>query len=46
MNKIFKKKLSLISFIFIPIIFLWHPNWVGFLGVQPYWPYFGYCPGQ
>ncbi len=23
---------------FIPIIFLWNPNWLGFLGIQPYWP--------
>ena len=38
MNKFFTKKLSIISFIFIPIIFLWHPNWLGFFGVQPYWP--------
>jgi len=38
MNKFFTKKLSIISFIFIPIIFLWHPNWLGFEGVQPYWP--------
>ena len=38
MNKFFKKKLSIIIFIFIPIIFLWHPNWLGFLGIQPYWP--------
>jgi len=38
MNKFLIKKLSIISFIFIPIIFLWHPNWLGFVGVQPYWP--------
>ena len=38
MNKFFSKKASVIFFIFIPIIFLWHPNWLGFLGVQPYWP--------
>ena len=44
MNKFLKKKLSLISFIFIPIIFLWHPNWLGFLGVQPYWPLFWLLP--
>jgi len=44
MNKFFTKKLSLISFIFIPIIFLWHPNWLGFLGVQPYWPLFWLLP--
>ena len=44
MNKFFKKKLSIVSFIFIPIIFLWHPNWLGFLGVQPYWPLFWLLP--
>jgi len=44
MNKYFKKKLSIICFIFIPIIFLWHPNWLGFLGVQPYWPLFWLLP--
>ena len=44
MNKFFIKKLSIISFIFIPIIFLWHPNWLGFLGVQPYWPLFWLLP--
>jgi len=38
MNKFFTKSLPIIFFIFIPIIFLWHPNWLGFLGVQPYWP--------
>ena len=44
MNKFFTKKLSIISFIFIPIIFLWHPNWLGFLRVQPYWPLFWLLP--
>ena len=44
MNKFLKKKLSIITFIFIPIIFLWHPNWLGFLGVQPYWPLFWLLP--
>ena len=44
MNKFFTKQLSIISFIFIPIIFLWHPNWLGFLGVQPYWPLFWLLP--
>ena len=44
MDKFFIKKLSIISFIFIPIIFLWHPNWLGFLGVQPYWPLFWLLP--
>ncbi len=44
MNKFFKKKLSIIFFIFIQIIFLWHPNWLGFLGIQPYWPLFWLLP--
>jgi len=44
MNKFFVKKLSTISFIFISIIFLWHPNWLGLLGVQPYWPLFWLLP--
>ena len=44
MNKFFTKKISLICFIFIPIIFLWHPNWLGFLRIQPYWPLFWLLP--
>ena len=38
MIKFFEKRLSIIIFVFIPVIFLWHPNWIGFLGIQPYWP--------
>ena len=44
MDKFLKKNLSLISFVFIPIIFLWHPNWLGILGIQPYWPLFWLLP--
>ena len=44
MNKFFTRKLSVILFLFLPIIFLWHPNWLGFLGVQPYWPLFWLLP--
>ena len=44
MNEFFKKKSSILCFIFIPIIFLWHPNWLGFLGIQPYWPLFWLLP--
>ena len=44
MYKFFKKNLSIFLFFFIPIIFLWHPNWLGFLGVQPYWPLFWLLP--
>ena len=44
MNKFFLKKLPIIFFICVPIIFLWHPNWLGFLGVQPYWPLFWLLP--
>ena len=38
MKKYFKKNFSVIFFFFVPIIFLWHPNWLGFIGIQPYWP--------
>ena len=44
MNKLFKKELSILIFVFLPIIFLWHPNWLGFLGIQPYWPLFWLLP--
>ena len=44
MNNFFSRKLSTISFILIPIIFLWHPNWLGLFGVQPYWPLFWLLP--
>ena len=44
MDKFIKKKISIIFFICIPIIFLWHPNWIGFLGIQPYWPLFWLLP--
>ena len=44
MSKFFTKKLSFIFFIFVPIVFLWHPNWLGFFGVQPYWPLFWLLP--
>ena len=44
MNKFFIKKLYLLCFICIPIIFLWHPNWMGLLGIQPYWPLFWLLP--
>ena len=44
MNKFLKKNLPIFFFIFVPIIFLWHPNWFGFLGSQPYWPLFWLLP--
>ena len=44
MNKFFPQKLPIIFLIFVPIIFLWHPNWLGFLGAQPYWPLFWLLP--
>ena len=44
MNKFLTKKLPIIFFIFVPIIFLWHPYWLGFLGIQPYWPLFWLLP--
>ena len=44
MNKFFAKQSPIMLFIFVPIIFLWHPNWLGFLGIQPYWPLFWLLP--
>ena len=44
MEKYFKKHFSLISFSFIPIVYFWDPNWLEFLGVQPYWPLFWLLP--
>ena len=44
MNKFFEKKFPIVLFIFIPILFLWHPNWIGFQGFQPYWPLFWLLP--
>ena len=44
MEKYFKKHLSIISFLLIPIVYFWHPNWLGFFGVQPYWPLFWLLP--
>ena len=44
MKKFSTKNFSLVFFIFVPIIFLWHPSWIGFLGVQPYWPLFWLLP--
>ena len=44
MDQFLKKNLSLISFVFIPIVFFWHPNWLGLLGNQPYWPLFWLLP--
>ena len=38
MKKFFEKNISILTFFLVPIIFLWHPNWLGFIGVQPYWP--------
>ena len=44
MNQFLTKKLSLIFFVCIPVVFLWNPNWLGFLGIQPYWPLFWLLP--
>ena len=44
MEKFLNKHYSLISFLFIPIVYLWNPNWLSFLGVQPYWPLFWLLP--
>ena len=44
MNRFFLKKSSLIFFLLVPIVFFWHPNWLGLFGIQPYWPLFWLLP--
>ncbi len=44
MGKFFNKNFSLISFLFVPIVYFWEPNWLAFFGVQPYWPLFWLLP--
>tara|TARA_A100000164_G_C21703393_1_gene674678 strand:- start:46 stop:576 length:531 start_codon:yes stop_codon:yes gene_type:complete len=44
MEKFLKNKLAIISFLFIPLVNFWDPNWLAFLGVQPYWPLFWILP--
>ena len=44
MNKFLETKFPIVLFIFIPVLFLWHPNWLGFQGFQPYWPLFWLLP--
>ncbi len=44
MEKYLKKKIYIISFLFIPIVYFWDPDWLEFLGVQPYWPLFWLLP--
>jgi len=44
MNKFYNKKSLILFFILVPIVFLWHPNWLGLFGVQPYWPLFWLLP--
>ena len=46
MNKFYNKKSLILFFIFVPIVFLWHPNWLGLFGVQPYWPLFLLLPSS
>ena len=44
MNRFLRRNLFFVSFISIPIVFLWHPNWLGLFGNQPYWPLFWLLP--
>ena len=39
-----EKNCIFISFLLVPIFYLWNPNWLGFLGIQPYWPLFWLLP--
>ena len=44
MEKYLNKHFSLFSFLFIPLLYFWDPNWLSFFGVQPYWPLFWLLP--
>ena len=39
-----QNRLSLISFLMIPILFLWNPSFLSLMGFQPYWPIFWILP--
>jgi len=38
------KYLSILSFLIIPLLFLWNPSWLSLMGSQPYWPIFWLLP--
>ena len=44
MEDFLKKRITFLSFLLIPGVYFWHPNWLEFLGVQPYWPLFWLLP--
>ena len=44
MDKFLSKKMPIISFVFIPVIYFYDPDWLKFLGSQPYWPLFWLLP--
>jgi len=44
MKKKFNTKLSLLTFLFIPLIYLWNPKFITLMGVQPHWSMFWLFP--
>ena len=44
MNKLINKNIPLLTFLFIPLFFLWDPNFMSLMGVQPHWPIFWLFP--
>ena len=44
MGKYLNKHFSLISFLFIPLVYFWDPNLLELFGVQPYWALFWLLP--
>jgi len=44
MDKFFKRNLSFLSFIFVPLIYMYQFSWLDLLGSQPYWPLFWLLP--
>ena len=39
-----KKNLPIISFLIIPLVFLYSPTWLDFFGSKPYWPLYWLLP--
>ena len=44
MKKITRRYLSLLTFLFIPILSFWNPKFIALMGVQPHWPIFWLFP--
>tara|TARA_Y100000589_G_scaffold249128_1_gene237169 strand:+ start:3393 stop:3914 length:522 start_codon:yes stop_codon:yes gene_type:complete len=44
MNILSYRFFSELSFLLIPLLYLWNPSWLSLMGSQPYWPIFWLLP--